>query len=305
MSRFVQYDEFGDRSNLKVVEVQEPTAGAGQVRVRVKAAGLNPVDYKIFHGGPGAQAYGATVPSGVGNDFAGVVDQVGDGVTEFAVGDKVFGGARNFAEADYVVVPVDAIVPKPEGLSFEVAGSLPVVGRTAWASVASLDLTEDDTVLVSAAAGGVGVLAVQLAVRAGATVVGTASVENHEFLESLGVIPVAYGDGLVERLREAAPGGYTAALDNHGPQTIDVAIELGIPIARINTIAAYGPAARGAQGVGGSHATNADLEHMAQLLADAEIVLPIDSVFPLERVVDAYAKLEAGHVRGKIVLVTE
>jgi NADPH:quinone reductase-like Zn-dependent oxidoreductase len=306
MSRFVQYEEFGDGSNLAVVVVQPPVAGPGEVRVKVKVAGLNPVDFEIFRGGPAAESFGVRLPSGVGNDFSGIVDQVGEGVTDFAVGDAVFGGARHAAASDFVVMPRDGLlVRKPEKLSFELAGALAVVGRTAWASVASVNLTPADTVLISAAAGGVGVLASQLAVRSGATVVGTASVRNHEFLRSLGVIPVAYGDAMVERLRAIAPQGYTAALDNHGPDTIRAAIELRIPISRINTIATYGPEALGASNVGGAHATSADLAHMAQLLADGALMLPIDAVYPLQRVSEAYAHLQTGHVRGKIVLVTD
>ena len=305
MPRFIQFTEFGGPEVLNVITVDKPQAGPGEVVVRVKAAGLNPVDFKIFRG-PAAAIYGATLPSGAGNDFAGIVEQVGDGVTSWAVGDEVIGGARNHALADFIVLPADGIlIPKPADLSFEVGAAITVVGRTAWASVASLHLTDADTVLVSAAAGGVGVLAAQLAARTGATVVGTASASNHEFLRSLGVVPVAYGDGLVERLREAAPQGYTAVLDNHGPATIEAGLELGVPIGRINTIATHGPADRGATHIGGAQASNEDLSHVAELLATGELQLPISDIFPLERAAEAYAKLEGGHVRGKIVLVTD
>lgn len=302
MSRFVQYEEFGGPEVLRVVEVDPPEAGPGQVRVRVSVAGINPVDWKIFTG-PAASAYGASVPSGVGNDFAGVIDQVGEGVTTWQPGDEVLGGARNEAEADFVIIGADGLLVRtPTGLDPRVAGALTVVGRTAWASVASLRLTDADTVLISAAAGGVGVLAAQLARRTGATVVGTASEENHEFLRSLGVVPVAYGDGLVERLRAAAPRGFTAVLDNHGAQTIAVGLELGVPEARINTIAYHGTDYPEVTHVGGAQATNDDLAHVAQLLAQGELVLPIDSEYPLERVAEAYERLMAGHLRGKIVL---
>lgn len=304
MSRFVQYTEFGGPEILTVVEVPTPSPGPGEALVRVHAAGLNPVDYKIFHGGPAAAAYGAHLPSGVGNDYAGIVEALGEGVTTLSVGDAVLGGARNLAVADYVVAAADTLVPKPEALPFEVAGSLSVAARTAAATVRYLALTAADTVLVSAAAGGVGVLAVQLARRAGATVVGTASEANHAFLTDLGVIPVAYGDGLVERLREAAPQGYTAALDTHGPDTISAALELGIPIERIVTIAAYGDAAQGAAAVGGAQATPTDLAEVAQLLADGEIQLPIEATYPIEQVRAAYEHLLTGHLRGKIVITT-
>lgn len=180
-----------------------------------------------------------------------------------------------------------------------------MVGRTAVASTASLSLGEHDVVLVSAAAGGVGVLACQLAVRAGATVVGTASEENHDFLEGLGVLPVRYGEGLADRVRSVLDGDRpTAVLDNHGEEAIEAGQQLGVPLNRINSIAVFGPAARGARSVGGSAAGNVELAELAALLAENELVLPIDSIYPIERTAEAYGRLEAGHVRGKIVIVT-
>ncbi|RNE64110.1 NADP-dependent oxidoreductase [Cryobacterium tepidiphilum] len=302
MARYVRFDRFGGPEVLHILEDEPPQAGPGQVRVRVHAAGLNPVDWKIMKGGPAAAQYHGVPPCGNGNDFAGVVDQVGDGVTTLQVEDAVLGGKRMFAQADYVVVDADRVIRKPEALDFDRAGALDIVGRTAWATVSSLKLTARDTVLVSAAAGGVGVLAAQLARRTGATVIGTASPDNADFLRSLGVIPVAYGEGLVDRVREAAPK-LTAALDNHGPATIDVALKLGVPGNRINTIAARGHRTdAGIAGVGGAEATLDDLARVADLLADGEIVLPIDTVYPLERVREAYEHLMRGHLRGKIVL---
>jgi len=306
MSRFVEITRFGGPDVLAVTEVEPPRAGPGEVRVRVRAAGLNPVDYKIFAGGPAAVSYGVSLPSGNGNDFSGVIDEVGEGVTAFSVGSAVLGGRRYFAQADYVVVPVDTIIAKPDSLSFEQAGCLDIVGRTAWASVRSLHLTADDTVLVSAAAGGVGVLASQLAVRTGATVIGTAGIRNHEFLRTLGVIPVAYGEGLVDRLRALAPQGVTAVLDNNGPATIEAALELGVAPERINTIAAHGYRPDlGIGHVGGAVADLADLAELAELIASGDIQLPIDATYPLERVTEAYERMMAGHLRGKIALVTE
>jgi NADPH:quinone reductase-like Zn-dependent oxidoreductase len=308
MSRFVQFDEFGGPENLKVVNVQPPWPGPGEVRVRVMAVGLNAVDYKALAGGPAVKAFGLTLPSGIGYDFSGFVDEVGEGVTRYTPGDAVLGSKPFEAAADFVIIAESGqLVPKPPSLTFEVAGALAAVGRTAMASVASLDLDESDTVLVSAAAGGVGVLACQLAIRTGATVIGTASIPNHDYLTELGVIPVEYGDGLAERIRESLHDGQplTAVLDNHGPETIDVAIELGVPPERINTVAAYGPAARGAAHVGGRDATNETLEELAELLAQGELVLPIDSIYPIERAAEAYRRLSGGHVRGKVILVTD
>ncbi|TFD50194.1 NADP-dependent oxidoreductase [Cryobacterium frigoriphilum] len=302
MARYVRIDEFGGPRVLRIEHDEQPQAARGEVRVRVHVAGLNPVDWKIFKGGPAAATYNAVPPCGNGNDFSGVIDEIGSGVTGFAVGDAVLGGKRMHAQADWVVVDASRIIRKPAALPFEQAGGLDIAGRTAWASVRSLALTPADTVLVSAAAGGVGVLAAQLALRAGATVVGTASEANHEFLRELGIIPVAYGEGLLARLRQAAPK-YTAALDNSGPITIDVALKLGVAGPRINTIAARGHRAdMGITGVGGVEAHPGDLAELADLIARGVVVLPIDSVFPLERVREAYEHLMAGHARGKIVL---
>lgn len=307
MPRFVQFDEFGSRDYLHVVERERPWPGPGQLLVRVMAAGLNPMDYKAYRDEGAAARMGVTLPSGIGQDFSGFIEELGEGVTRFELGQAVLGTAPFAAIADFVVVPEDGqVVAKPDALTFEAAGSLGVVGRTAMASVRSLGIGENDTVLVSAAAGGVGVLAAQLAVRAGATVIGTASEENHEFLESLGVIPVEYGDGLAERVRDALDDDrVTAVLDNHGPDTIEAALELGVPMDRVNSIAAFGPAAHGARNVGGRAAGNAELAELAELLAENELVLPIDSIYPIERTVEAFARLEAGHVRGKVVVVTD
>ncbi|WP_223695138.1 NADP-dependent oxidoreductase [Leifsonia poae] len=308
MPRFVQFDKFGSREYLRVVERKRPWPGPGQILVRVMAAGLNLIDVKVYRDESAGGRFGVTLPSGIGQDFAGFVEELGAGVTAFEVGEAVFGSAPFASIADFVIVRADAqVARKPDPLPFEVAGSLGVVGRTAMAAVGSLGLTEHDTVLVSAAAGGVGVLAAQLAIRAGARVVGTASEENHDYLEGLGVIPVAYGDGMTQRIREALDDGdrLTAVLDQHGPDTIDAALELGVAADRINTIAAFGPSARGANTVGGAQTTAEAMSEIAEMLAENELVLPIDSIFPIERVAEAYGRLEAGHLRGKIVIVTE
>lgn len=306
MSRVVTITQAGSTDELRINEVTPPRAGPGQVRVRVKMTGLNPVDRKIITMPAVAEVYGLHLPSGNGNDFAGVIDEVGEGVKQWSVGDEVLGGRRFYAQADYLVTEADAVIAKPATLSWEVAGALDIVGRTAWASVRHADLTANDTVLVSAAAGGVGVLAAQLAKRTGAVVIGTASAANHEFLRTLGVIPVAYGDGLVERVRALAPQGVTVVLDNNGKDTIDAGIELGVSPARINTIADRPVvAAIGGTGVGGADASIQDLGELVELLAATEIVLPIERVYPIAEVREAYRHLEAGHLRGKIVLATE
>lgn len=304
--RRVQFDRLGGPEVLEVVEVDPPHPGPGEVRVHVRAAGLNPLDAKIFRGRPTANPHTITFPSGNGGDFAGSVDELGEGVISLDLGDDVFGGRQFYAQADFVVVRAERVVRMPEGLDVIVAGALDGVGRTAWASTASLSLTPDDVVFVSAAAGGVGVLACQLARRSGATVIGSASEQNHDFLRELGVIPVRYGPTLLDELRDAAPGGLTAALDNNGRESVDAALAAGAPPNRINTIADYAaPKDYGVGFVGGSGAGPAELAKLAALIAGGEIVLPIDSVFPLERVSEAYERLIAGHVRGKIVLALD
>lgn len=303
MARRVIYTQHGGPEVLTIVEADVPEPGPGQVRVRVQAAALNPVDWKTFGGGG---MYGVDVPSGNGNDFAGVVDALGDGVSGFSLGDAVFGGARHRAQADYIVADADTLLRRPEGLSVEQAAGLDIVGRTAIASVRAIGAGPGDVVLVSAAAGGVGGLAAQLAIRAGATVVGTASPANHDYLRSLGVIPVAYGDDLVQRLRDAAPGPFTAALDNHGRHSIDSALALGVDPARINTIADRSAVAEyGITAVGGAAATIHDLVELADLIVAGKIQFPVDSTYPLERVRDAYEHLLAGHLRGKVVLTLD
>ncbi|GAB3386024.1 NADP-dependent oxidoreductase [Humibacter soli] len=303
MIRAVRYERFGGPEVLDVVEVEPPRPGPGEVRVDVVVAGLNPADYKIFDGS-GADRHGVWPPAGVGHDFAGVIDEVGENVTRFAVGDQVYGGKRAEAMADYVIIHEDdLLIRRPDGLAIEVAGALAIAGRTACAGVDRLDVTAEDTVLVGGAAGGVGVIAAQLALLRGAVVIGTASEKNHDFLRELGVIPITYGDGLVDRIRDASPDGVTAAFDTHGgTETIDAALEFGVDIERVNTIAARGH--REAQGAGSVDASREDLARLGELIAAGEVVIPIDCVYPIERVAEAYEFLMAGHLRGKVIVVT-
>ncbi|GAA4181056.1 NADP-dependent oxidoreductase [Gryllotalpicola koreensis] len=317
MARFARFHRFGPTAEvLSIVHEEPPHPGPGEVRVHVFANGLNPVDYKILHAREHAERYGITEPAadgrgtGVGFDFAGDIDEVGEGVTRFRPGDAVLGGRRHHAIGDFVIVRAEGtdaerdgvLIEKPHALDYDTAAALPVTGRTAIAALDRVGAGPGDTVFVSAAAGGVGIIAGQLAVLRGATVVGTASERNHEFLRSLGITPVAYGDGLVERLRDAAPQGLTAALDNHGPESVDAALALGVPLDRLNTIAARGH--RGAQGVGNPQATMEQFAEIVRLVADGAIAVPIEAVYPLERLAEAYEHLETGHVRGKIVAVT-
>jgi len=303
MSRRVEYTQLGGPEVLTIVEVEPPHPGPGEVRVHVRAAGLNPLDAKLFSGRPTSSGKPTQLPSGNGHDFAGVVDELGEGVTEVALGAEVFAQIGSRAQADFVIAKASTLTVKPAAMPFDVAGALTVSVRTASASVDSLQLTAADTVFVSAAAGGVGVLAVQLAKRTGATVVGSASADNHEFLESLGVIPVEYGPGLADALRKHH---ITAALDNHGRDSVDAALAAGAPASRVNSIADYAAAADyGTTAVGSAGYNQARVVEVAELIASGELQFPIDSIYPLERVVDAYRRLLGGHLRGKIVLALE
>ena len=301
MSRVVRYEKQGGPEVLEVVEEHEPVPAEGEVRVRVHSAGLNPVDGKI-RAGLVAWATPA-LPAGTGNDLAGVIDMVGEGVTTWTIGDRVLGAARNRAVAEHVTVASDGLVAVPDGLDLVTAGVLDIAGRTAWNSVASQNVTADDTVLVSGAAGGVGVITAQLARNAGAVIVGTASARNADFLTSLGVVPVEYGPDLVENVRRAAPQGVTIVLDTQGAETVDAAFELGVPAERINSIAhPAGAADRGVREVGGGKSDPAILARLAGMVADGSLVVPIEAVYPLDEVREAYARLEAGHARGKIAI---
>ena len=285
------------------MEAENPHPGAGEVRVRVRVAGLNPLDAKLFRGAPTSSGKKPELPSGNGHDFSGDIDELGAGVIDFELGDAVYGQVPSSAQADFVVIAADQLARKPAELSYEAAGSLSIAGRTAYNSVTSLGLGPDDTVFVSAAAGGVGALAAQLALRTGATVIGSASSGNHDFLRSLGVTPVAYGEGLTEALKDAH---ITAALDNHGRESVDAALAAGAPAGRVNSIADYKAAEEyGTTAVGGRVFDKAGLDSVASLIASGEIDFPIESVFALEAVSEAYERLLGSHGPGKIVLALD
>jgi len=305
MSRAVRFDQYGGVDVLKVVEVEDPVPGPGQLLIRVKAAGINPGESKIREGLL-HERWPATFPSGQGSDLAGVVEALGEGADGFHAGDEVIGFTDGRAsQADLVVIEAENATPRPPGVSWEVAGGLFVAGATAWAVVRAVNLTAGDTVVVSGAAGGVGSLAVQLARRAGATVIGLASEHNHEWLRGHGVVPVTYGDGVADRIREAAPGGVDAFIDTVGAPYVELALELGVAADRIDTIAdfaavsKYGVKADG-NAVGASAATLAEL---AGLIDEGALELPIAATYPLDEVRDAFTELERNHTRGKIVLV--
>jgi NADPH:quinone reductase-like Zn-dependent oxidoreductase len=304
MPQAVRFDDYGGVDVLQVVDVDRPVPGPGQVLVRVKAAGINPGEGKIRQGLL-AQRWPATFPSGEGSDLAGVVEELGAGVTGFAAGDEVIGFTDNRAShAELVLVEAANLIPKPAGVSWEAAGSLYVAGGTAWAMVRAVSVSPGDTVVVSGAAGGVGSIAVQLARNAGATVIGLASEANHPWLSSHGVIPVSYGEGVTDRIRAASGGRVDAFLDTQGGGYVELALKLGVQPDRIDTVADF--TAREKYGVkidGSAVGGNARvLAELAGLIDQGRLEIPIADVYPLAKVQDAYRELERGHTPGKIVL---
>ena len=300
----VRFDEYGGVEVLKVVDVPRPVPAAGEVLVQVKAAGINPGEAKIRDGLLQSR-WPATFPSGEGSDLAGIVAETGPGVTGVSAGDEVIGWTDNRAsQAEYVVVEEQHLTAKPSGVPWEVAGALFVAGATAWATVRAVKPTEGDTVVVSAAAGGVGSLAVQLARRAGATVIGLASEAHFQWLAGHDVVPVAYGPGVADRIRQAA-GQVDAFIDTFGAEYVELALELGVEPSRIDTIANFGAVARyGVKAEGSAAGASAGvLAELAGLIAAGELEVPIAATFPLNRVRDAYRRLAEGHILGKIVLL--
>jgi enoyl reductase len=301
MSRIVQYSRHGGPEVLDVVEVDEPHAGPGQVRVAVRAAGLNAFDFKVRQDPQYMPSH--SLPSQQGNEFAGVIDEVGDGVEGIESGLEVLGWTSFAAQADFVVVRASHVARKPASLDWATAGGIGLVGNTANRATIAVDPKPGDTVLVSAAAGGVGLLACQFAILDGATVIGTASERHHELLRRMGIIPVTYGVGLVDRLRAAAPQGITAVIDNAGQETVEAAIELGVDPSRINSIVwPEGAEKYGISTVGGNGKTAENLAQLAELFAEGRLVMPIAATYPLDQVRQAYEHLETRHLLGKIVL---
>jgi NADPH:quinone reductase-like Zn-dependent oxidoreductase len=300
-------EAFGGVENLQVQEVAEPHAGAAQIRVKVAAAGLNPMDWVMTANTEAASRFGLTLPSGFGTDYAGTVDEVGADVTDFAVGDRVFGCALSRAVADYVVVEPEGNIGDgahhtPGDLDDKTAATLDIAGRTASAALDAIDLKDGDIVLIGGAAGGVGVFAVQLANLAGARVIGTASESSFDYLRGLGAEPVAYGEGLVDRVRAMAPNGIAAATDLFGTEVVRAARALGVHDHRISVIAAQVP---GVTGVSGANAKVGTLERIAHLVATGELTVPIAAEYSLDRIRDA-VELQAGrHAKGKVVVTLD
>ena len=305
MPKAVKFDRYGGIEVLQVRDVDRPPTPPGRVLVRVKAAGINPGEAAVRMGAF-EKLWPATFPSGQGSDFAGVVDAVGDGVTAWRRGDDVVGFTNDRAsQAELVVVPENQLTARPPNVPWEQAGALFVAGSTAYAAVHAVSLRAGDTVVVSGAAGGVGSLAVQLATIAGAKVIGLASADNHAWLRDHGVTPVAYGEGVAGRIRALA-GKVDAFVDTFGHGYVDLAIELGVAPERINTIIDFAAAQKhpGVKTAGSQDAASAKvLAELLGLMAAGRLVMPIEKVYPLASVQDAYRELELRHSRGKIVLI--
>ncbi|MBW5425554.1 zinc-binding dehydrogenase [Streptomyces sp. BG9H] len=305
----ISYGRYGGPEVLEYGEVRDPKVGPDSVLVKVRAAAVNPVDWKCREGHLDG-ALDAVFPVVPGWDVAGVVVRPGPAVTEFSVGDEVIGYVReDFLSrgtfAEYVAAPVRTLARKPRNLTFEEAAGLPLAGLTAYQVLTrALEVKEGDVVLVHAAAGGVGSLAVQLARHAGARVIGTASEHNHDFLRELGAEPVTYGEGLVDRVRGLAPEGVDAAFDTVGGDALKASVELLAQGGRLASIADSG-----VTGLGGQYCfvrpDAADLGRLTELVEQDVVTLHVEETFPLERAADAHRKSEEGRTRGKVVVTVD
>ena len=328
MARIIGYRRFGGVEVLEEGSVPLPAPGEGQVLVSVRAAGINPVDYKLFGGLTRPLEVLRTIvhPSrwfargedrplrGVGQDLAGVVAAVGPGVA-VAVGDEVIGllraapwQVREYGSlATQLVIAADNVVPKPASVSFEVAGGLGVAAQTAMGAMRSVKADAGDVIVVAAAAGGVGGLVTQLALARGATVIGIAGPSNADYLRSLGAIPVSYGEGLEQRIKDAAPSPVTAFIDCFGGYA-SLAHSLGVPGERVGTLVPTPAIAlRRAHFTGGRDGKIADIATVAGLIDRGTVSLTIAGTYPfdVEQVRAAYTQLMGGHVRGKIVITMD
>lgn len=303
----MQVSAYGGLDQLRIVEIAKPEPQATEAVVRVVAAGANPGEIAIREGLL-KDMYPMDFPFGQGTDFAGVVDSIGAEVEALAPGDDVCGWTnRRAAQAEYVVCSPSQLIRKPPSLDWFRAGSLVVVGTTAFAAVRAVSLKPGDVVAISGAAGGVGSLAVQLARRTGARVIGIASDESAEFLRSVGVEALAYGDGVAERLRALVPEGLGAFIDLYGGGYVELAVALGVAPQRINTIIDFAAAQKfGVKADGGAAAESREiLATVANQIAWGEIVMPLTAIYPLASLREAYAEIARRKTRGKIVLALD
>ncbi|WP_067501172.1 NADP-dependent oxidoreductase [Actinoplanes sp. TFC3] len=286
---------------LQVVEVDTPEAGPGEVRVRVQVAGVQPYDSAVRSGWtpPGQNLH---VPQIVGNDFAGVVDQVGAGITSVHTGDEVIGWAMLASCAEYVVVPAAHLVAKPAGMPWPQAGTLSASAQTAHTALEDLKVGAGDTLLVHAAAGGVGTIAVQLAQVAGATVIGTASPANQEYVRSLGATPTTYGDGLTGRILALAPRGIDVALDAAGGEALDISLDLVANRERIGALVDLDRAEELGVLPVRSRRSAERLQAIVDTYRAGKLTLTVSEIYPLEQIGEAHHRVDTGHSRGKIAV---
>ena len=303
MTKAAMYEEVGGPEVLYVGDVEPSDLGEGEALVRVEAAGINPFDSKVISGFIPMKA---PFPRRVGSDFAGTVHQVSEGATYWdgtpvGVGDAVLGRASG-SVATHAIASASGITRRPEGLPVEVAGGLNVAGLTAVSCLADVPVDEGDTLLVGGATGAVGMIVAQLAQARGAKVIGTGSAANAEFLKSIGVTPVEYGEGLVERVQELGP--VTAVVDCHVREALDAGLALGVPPERMTATAAYDAAEElGVKPVTHDHRTAKNLSVLANQVAAGELVVPVVGQFSLDDVEDAFRLLNSSHAPGKIVVL--
>jgi len=297
----VQFSEYGGPEVLQVADVDEPHAGPGQVRIAVRAAGVNLSDLMNMRAGSW-KGKPIALPSGIGIEGAGVVDEVGDGVTDVSIGDAIFGCGFDML-AQFAVLRPGIWARKPDDLAFEEAGGFSVVVETATRILAQVGVRAGETLLVSGASGGVGSATVQFARHLGVTVIGTASARNHDYLRGLGAIPTTYGHGLLERVRSLAPNGVDAALDISGSGVIPELIELVGDASRVLSVADFTATHYGAQLslVAQEHPERALVE-AARLYSKGAFRLHLEKTFPLVQAAGAYKLCAAGHAAGKLVI---
>jgi NADPH:quinone reductase-like Zn-dependent oxidoreductase len=302
--RAITYDHYGDPDVLQLTDQPEPKVGPGEVRIRVRSAGVNPVDWKLMAGylDPMMEVLYPVVP---GWDVAGVVESVGLDTPEFAPGDVVIAYVRkDFVHggtfADYVTAPVRTVAAKPAALDWDQAAGLPLAGLTAYQLLTRLGVGEGETVLIHAAAGGVGALATQIARTFGARVIGTASDSNHDYLRGLGAEPVAYGDGLADRVRALAPKGVDVVVDFVG-DVLDVTRAVLRPGGRHGSVADHSVGEAGGL-VFWARPSASDLQELARLADSGELEVTVAETFPLEEAAAALNRSKVGHGRGKIVV---
>lgn len=303
----ITIDSYGPPDVLQFSNLPDPQTEPGHIRVRIKAAGVQPVDCAVRSGffADENDPFPTKIPQVLGNEFAGIVDQVGDNVREFTAGDNVLGWKTLASYAEYVVVSTDQVIHKPESMPWEVAGGLSGAGQAAHTAIEALNLNKGETVLIHAAAGAVGTVAVQLAHHRGTEVIGTASKPNHQYLRSLNAVPVPYGEGLADRVRAIAPDGVDAALDAAGRGALEVSVELINDRDRIVTLVDFDRVRElGVRGIRSKRSVN-QLRRLAELYARGKLKIHIRKIFPFSHVADAHREVETGHGRGKVVLLMD